>query len=343
MENNINELDKFYGLSPTKWIKYMFDKSSENGVMLIPDFPYDSILAVEEERGLRCKMEWNLYDRDNLIINFRTLSDSLRQIGMVYEEIGGKEEKAKEILKDKLYSIWQIYIRDFDTSKFNTEDIFEIQDRLEIKQEIKRIAKSILDNDDINECDREFLSEYLNISVSDSEKLLYENYRNTIYNECENRLGRKMYAYQVIIRAKRLCKLYSLEAPKTVTDNEGRLLATALTLHYFCLSAERTDDTSFFYQPIIDDEIDEEFDDMFRPKKENSRKSLAPLFIYLILKEHSTFKKPMRQKEILEFLEKYPYEIRLERKALSRIIHGLADSQISIRSDQRKGTWIEHN
>ncbi len=49
----------------------------------------------------------------------------------------------------------------------------------------------------------------------------------------------------------------------------------------------------------------------------------------------------MRQNEILKYLENMPYEITIERKALSRTIHNLADSQLGVYTDAKTGTWIE--
>lgn len=94
---------------------------------------------------------------------------------------------------------------------------------------------------------------------------------------------------------------------------------------------------------IVDDE-ENGFceDDLYRIKKTNSRKSLAPLFVYLILKDRSSPDKPLRQQDILDILrEKRDYEICLERKALSRIIHNLEESQLGIYSHPRKGVWYD--
>lgn len=76
-----------------------------------------------------------------------------------------------------------------------------------------------------------------------------------------------------------------------------------------CLSIEE-------YEELTEEEIDE----YCRPMKSNSYKSLLPLFVYLILENA---KRPLKQKEILELLEKSPYELKVERKALSRTLHNL--------------------
>ena len=85
---------------------------------------------------------------------------------------------------------------------------------------------------------------------------------------------------------------------------------------------------------------EEEIDELFRPKKTNSRKSLAPLFVYLILKTCSSEAKPLSQNDIIRRLGDDPYEISIERKAVSRIIHLLADAGLNIVSS-RRGAWYD--
>jgi hypothetical protein len=84
---------------------------------------------------------------------------------------------------------------------------------------------------------------------------------------------------------------------------------------------------------------EEEQDDLSRPKNANSRKSLVPLFVYLILLQHSDSEHPLRQQEIISYLADEPYEVVIERKALSRVLHNLRDSQIGIYTDKRRGAW----
>lgn len=86
---------------------------------------------------------------------------------------------------------------------------------------------------------------------------------------------------------------------------------------------------------------DEEIDEFYRPKKMNSRKTLVPLFVYLILKEHSNPEKHLTQNEIMKYLKRAPYEISIERKSLGRTIHLLADSLIGIYSSSGSGTWLD--
>ncbi len=95
------------------------------------------------------------------------------------------------------------------------------------------------------------------------------------------------------------------------------------------------------YETMSEEEIERIYDELYSYKKVNNRKSLAPLFIYLILKEESSSEKHLSQNDIAERLRKIPYEITLERKAIGRIIHNLADSQLGIYSLKGYGTWYD--
>ena len=92
--------------------------------------------------------------------------------------------------------------------------------------------------------------------------------------------------------------------------------------------------------PDFEAMTDEEIDEFYRPKKANSRKTLVPLFVYLILREYSSAEKHLTQNEILAYLREDPYEVVIERKALGRVIHLLTDSQLGICSYPGMGTWM---
>lgn len=87
---------------------------------------------------------------------------------------------------------------------------------------------------------------------------------------------------------------------------------------------------------LIDD-FDEEYESL---GKMNDRKRLVPLFVYQILKDCSTSRKRLTQSDLIERLDAYPYALSIERKALSRTLHLLADADIGIHSS-RTGSWYE--
>lgn len=75
-------------------------------------------------------------------------------------------------------------------------------------------------------------------------------------------------------------------------------------------------------------------------KKQNKRKHSLPLFVYLILKEYSSYDKPLSQQQIIDMLSS-KYELDIERKSLSRTIHDIEDENVGIHSLKSGGTWYE--
>ncbi len=336
-----NEIDlTFYEkLTPTAYIEYMFDNTDENDILVIPDFPH----AVDESIGeysLRCHMDWSYSDCEKILKNFVSLDKSLKKIAKYYDVVKENAANAKRIFGDSnLYTVWHTYIRDYNLSDFDTEQMSDIIDRNEQIYDVQKIAKQLSKGNQVDEWEKEFLANNINVNITENEGKLYDTYWNTILKECKERVGKNLFAYQLVLRAQRLYRLYSLDAPEIITDNEGRYLAQALVLHNYCRSIETTDYSALLHQQMLSEMSDEQLDEYYKPKKGNSRKSLAPLFVYLILKEKSSAEKPLRQKDILEILSGFPYEIKIERKALSRIIHGLCDSQLSIYSNAT-GIWM---
>lgn len=74
--------------------------------------------------------------------------------------------------------------------------------------------------------------------------------------------------------------------------------------------------------------------------KRNSRRQLAPLFVYEILKNCSNPRRRLTQSEIIRRLDAYPYALSIERKALSRTLHLLEDADLGIHNS-RSGSWYE--
>ena len=97
----------------------------------------------------------------------------------------------------------------------------------------------------------------------------------------------------------------------------------------------------YFEEIDFDNLTDEEIDEFYRPRKQNNRRTLAPLFVYFILKEHSAHDRRLSQVEIIDLLAEYPYEIKIERKALGRVLHLLADSGLGVVSTVRYGAWYD--
>ena len=60
--------------------------------------------------------------------------------------------------------------------------------------------------------------------------------------ESEARVGKSPAAYDVILRARRLCRLMSLKAPEIIIRSEANLFAQALVIHEYCKEMEIVED-----------------------------------------------------------------------------------------------------
>lgn len=334
--------NEILGFEPIDYIYYIFDRTDENGMVYLQDFPWGELRFVQPEpESIRCKIDWNVKKRDAFVEKFEKLNEVFLKIAEISKDFDVSTENAKNIFKDKtIFEVWQKYIMPIETGNFDDERIDEIYQKIDNVEDVKNIAKLISEGKEVEDYLKDFLTENIGEKVTDEEEKYFEKYRNALYEGCQQRLGKKLCAYRTILHARRLTKLYELGAPEIVTKNEGRFFAQALLLNEYGISADTVDDILRLNVEKFEMMTEEELDEFFRPRKTNNRKSMAPLFVYLILKEKTNVKSHLRQQEILEELKKYPYEISIERKALSRIIHNLMDSQLHIKSD-KNGTWFE--
>ena len=86
----------------------------------------------------------------------------------------------------------------------------------------------------LSEAQRAFWNTYLGDFASDD--------IDAICAEAEERVGKGPAACDVIIRAQRLCRLMSLEAPEIILRGEANLFAQALVIHAYCKDIEIIED-----------------------------------------------------------------------------------------------------
>ena len=84
------------------------------------------------------------------------------------------------------------------------------------------------------EAEKQFWNTYLRDFASDD--------IDAICAEAEERVGQSPAAYDVIIRAQRLCRLMALHAPEIIIRGEANLFAQALVIHGYCKELEIVED-----------------------------------------------------------------------------------------------------
>lgn len=84
---------------------------------------------------------------------------------------------------------------------------------------------------------------------------------------------------------------------------------------------------------------DEDIDRIFVERKTNGEKSIIALYIYLVLKRYSGENRYLTQREIKDYIQR-DFEVKLERKCISRYVHNLIDLDIGVYSEPHHGTWM---
>lgn len=335
-------------LSPEDYITIMFERTDEDGILYIPGWHYDgpgstvgADGSTDEERSYRCRVDWNIRKYEGILTEFKKLFSAIKAISKDLYALNHCQNP-KEILKDlQLLEIWEKYLSPIATGDFDQQRYNQIHNKLDTVAEVKYIAEKLAKGEKLLDFEKQMLAEYMDMEVTLEEIKYRRDFIEHIHKEAEQRIGENICAYDVIIRARRVCYLFHLNAPESVIFTEARQLAAALVLHKYGISRELVENTIRLRLEQMEQMSEEELDEFFRPQKSNSRKSLAPLFVYEILKNHSHSKLHLRQNDILKLLSQYPYEISLERKALSRILHNLTDSSQYAVFQDKSGVWMD--
>ena len=329
--------DCWEGLNAEDLIEKMFERTDADSVLYMPSF----FTGDDDDReSLRCVMCWELPgDCFSVMEEFAALREALDRIASVFGKGEDYSEEKKNLLDEKLFSVWNTYVRPFETEGFDLDRIRDIEERLAVMEDVREVCGQISSGKEIDQISADFLRDCMDVSVPTEEKAYYERYCGVVMDDARRRLGDRPFAYRTLLHARRYCRLISFDAPSFILEREAQALASALALYRYCKKYEYVDHAVRRHYDRLELMSEEELDALSRPKKANTRKSMAPLFVYLILAEHSDSEHPLTQQQILTYLADDPYEVVLERKALSRIIHNLKDSQVGVYTDKHRGTW----
>ncbi len=226
-------------ISASDAIINMFEHTDENGILYIPEWPYDNI-DNDKERFYKCVMDWNFVDLDDALYYYESLYDNLKKIAENWDVICSSS--AETVLSEDLLKVWNKYIRDFEIGDIDMEQISDISDKYETISIIASISNKRSLGEELSNDDQTFYSDYKDVSVTEEEAALYSAYKDAIYADSKRRVGDNLAAYDVVIRARRLCRLMSLEAPAIILENEARLLAQAMVIHIYCKNMETVED-----------------------------------------------------------------------------------------------------
>ena len=199
-------------LTPAGRINVMFAQTDLDGTLVLPIWPYDDSDDTGNEK-LVVKMAWDEEGKEELKEECEKLCKSLKSIAEVYKKLGTTEEYNRKLLSEEDFKVWKTYIRAFDTGDVDADEVFDVMEGIEAGTVVR----------------------------CEEDEELCARYAEAVYADSESRLDRPLAAYDVVIRAKRLCRLLSLHAPTKVEKNEETLLVQAMAVNRFGLSMEKTD------------------------------------------------------------------------------------------------------
>lgn len=166
------------------------------------DYGFDEVAASKPASGCdRFRMTWKTTsDRDSAVRSFNDLYEKLCAI-MESDVQFSDGDSVREQLSPAQFTVWDKHIRDFDAQETD---------------ELADISTKTADGE----------------SCTDEETKALNDHLGKVFAEAGDRVG-GVCAYDVVVHAQRLCKLKTLDAPKTVIDNEANGLAQSLAINMF--------------------------------------------------------------------------------------------------------------
>lgn len=338
MKNYSSAFDS--NLSPVEYINLLFENTSGSNILNIPGWYYLN----EPECSLRCKIKWDYKDLEKITSSFTDLYEKINRIAEYYKSANIDVTSIRElVVNTELYPTFVTYFSPFIYPEATDDKLDDIADKIETIKTVRIIEEKINSKEKIESYEKHLYEEYKDLKITEEEKELYSDYCRAFYKDCEKRVGENVGAVDLILRARRLLKFIEIGAPKNLINHEACMLAVAYVIHNYATSLEKettvVKDNTIEYGFMSEEEEEAYLDSLYRPKKRNNRKQMLSLFVYIILAEKSSSTKHLSQQEIIDILKEMPYELTIERKALSRVIHGLEDEGLGIHSDPREGAW----
>ncbi len=218
-------------MTSSEYFAWLHEQTDADGVLIVPVWNDGNVIRSAHPSYYRCDMDWSKTDLDRLSAETETLLSALSGIAKVYRQLSDSEEENAKILSPELLKVWSVYIRPFDVASFDLDLIHDIEMRMEIMDEVGAIELKRNSGKTLDAYEQNFLKENRSITIDADETQLYDAYRQTLYKQSEQRIGISHAAYQLVIHARRVCRLMSLLAPDVIVNAEKKCLMQAVAFH----------------------------------------------------------------------------------------------------------------
>ena len=315
-----------YNDSPLEYIDRLFRDTDEGGYLKFPSSPEDR----PSTNGLFCRVRMN-WDKDAYLQtrrDFAAFLDDLKAVAAVYRQddcVEPTESVLREQLDNRLVSFWKQYLYnvplDDTTSEITVKWYwYSAPDKI-----AETFGFSPLSPDETAALQKVLDKRF----VSAREFSQYDRYVTACCRLAADQVGAP---YAAPLR--QCAYLYCKELSNRYYDPDyptGRLigmeLAQNFVLHRHCVAHEYTET----YRGVSSCPIEDwDIDRLFSSGGKADRTLIAPLFIYLLLRENKIENgSPLKAGQIAKRLAEYPYCIDLSHQKVSAVLSRFAGSGLS--------------
>lgn len=305
-------------LSAADYVLTMFECTDAKGVLYMPTSP-----GIEDD----LESEWCRRLRLSFSEKKAQAAADWADEAVIYckeagEKLGGfraTEREAKAALSRGAYAFWKKYLAPMRAERHAWATCPDIFDDIYYSRYVscgeKLLAGGTLTDEELDAV-RSFTRDE---TREDARKISL--WFSDMLGECRARVGAGLFPRELMNCARTLASLRE-GVDRASTERE---LAAVYVMHKYGRKYEKRPKSE-----LLAVDYDEIADSFYRPvKNKNGAKSLAPLYVYLILKEGSRYDRPLKQKTICDELN-FSYGISIERKAVARIINALCEQDLGV-------------
>lgn len=222
--------------SVNNWMAELYEKTAADGTLrLLNPYEYTSTSV------LTCVMDWEVSAFEKIAGEILCLRDALQSIAPHWDALHAEGADAAAILQDDvLVQVYRTFFAPLNTGDFDLDRIGDIEFRCDNLQFANDMKENIAHGAQYEQETLDFVTELSAVTVSEEECAYVDAYYAHMNAEADRFVGDGYNAYNTVVGARRLCRLYSMEAPALVIDNELNDFAATYILHRHATSVERT-------------------------------------------------------------------------------------------------------
>lgn len=223
-------------VSVQNWMADLYAKTAADGTLrLLNPYEYTSTAV------LTCKMDWDISAYEKTAQEIICLRDALCAIAPHWDALHADGADAAAILQDDvLLQVYRTFFAALNTGDFDVDRIADIENRCDNLQFVQDMQEGVARGEQFEQQTLDFIAELSAESVSEEEHAYVDAFYAHMNAEAARIVGEGYDAYNTVVGVRRLCHLYSLQAPKLVISNELNDFAATYILHRHATSVERT-------------------------------------------------------------------------------------------------------